>query len=148
MTFDPIRNPYYNQAPQGLLDPGAWYNPYTTAIAPNLNGAVNSYISPWVSSLILNWRHDKLAITPSFNFQTGGYYGSPLDTTGVDPRVCQSNSASTGITKLSPSTDPLKCNYLTTTSAGAGTFTYLYVPNPQTGSFLFDNLRAAELDRR
>jgi hypothetical protein len=138
-TFDPIRNPYYNQSPQGLLDSSAWYNPYSTAIAPNLNGAVNSYISPWVSSLILNWRHDKLAITPSFNFQTGGFYGSPLDTTGVDPRVCQSNSASTGITKLSPSTDPLKCNYLTTSSAGASTFTYLYVPNPQTGSFLFDN---------
>jgi Carboxypeptidase regulatory-like domain/TonB dependent receptor/TonB-dependent Receptor Plug Domain len=139
VTYDPIRNPYYNQAPQGLLAPGAWYNPYSTAIAPNLNGAVNSYISPWVSSLILNWRHDKLAITPSFSFQSGGYYGSPLDTEGLDPRVCQLNSAATGITKLSPKTDPLQCNYLTTSSPGAGTFTYLYVPNPQTGSYLFDN---------
>ncbi len=138
---DTIFNPYYNLAPQGLLSPGAWYNPYSTAIAPNLNGAVSSYISPWVSSLILNWRHDKLAITPSFNFQTGGFYGSPLDTMGLDPRSCLLNSAATGITKLSPKTNPLQCNYLTTTSAGLGAFGFLYVPNPQTGSFLFDNFQ-------
>ncbi|MBV8531985.1 MAG: TonB-dependent receptor, partial [Candidatus Eremiobacteraeota bacterium] len=140
--FDTILNPYYNQPSQGLLAEGAWYNPYSTAIAPNLNGAVSTYISPWVSALILNWRHDKLAITPSFNFQTGGYYGSPLDQTGLDPRVCVSNSAATGITKVSPKTNPLQCNYLTTTSAGSGAFTYLYVPNQQTGTFLFDNYQA------
>jgi hypothetical protein len=137
--FDTILNPYYSLPEQGYLSPGSWYNPYSTAIAPNLNGAIASYISPWVSGLILNWRHDKLAITPSFNFQTGGYYGSPLDTEGLDPRTCVENSAVTGITKLSPKTPPLQCNYLTTTSPGLGAFTYLYVPNPQTGTFLFDN---------
>ena len=137
--FDTILNPYYNLPAQGMLDPGGWYNPYGTAIAPNENGAVNTYISPWVSSLILNWRHDKLAITPSINFQTGGFYGSPLDTEGLDPRTCKLNSLTTGITKLSPKTNPLQCNYLTATGPGAGTFSFLYVPNPQTGSFLFDN---------
>ena len=91
--------------------------------------------------MILNWRHDKLAITPSFNFQTGGFYGSPLDTMGLDPRSCLLNSAATGITKLSPKTNPLQCNYLTTTSGGLGAFGFLYVPNPQTGSFLFDNFQ-------
>jgi hypothetical protein len=136
---DTIFNPYYNQASQGLLDPSGWYNPYTTAIAPNLNGALTSYISPWVSSLILNWRHDKLAITPSFNFQTGGFYGSPLDTLGVDPRACVRNSASTGITKVSPHTNPLQCNYLTATVPGFGPFSYLNIPDPQTGTFLFAN---------
>ncbi len=136
--FDTIQNPYYNSSPQGLLDPGGWYNPYTTAIAPNLFAGDASYISPWVSSLILNYRHDRLAITPSFVFQSGGFYGSPLDNTGVDPRVCTLNSATTGITKVSPHTNPLQCNYLTTTSAGSGAFTYLYIPNPQTGTFAFD----------
>ncbi len=135
----PILNPYYNNAPQGQLNLGGWYNPFSTAVAPNLNGSVSSYISPWVSSLILNWRHDKLAITPSFNFQTGGFYGSPLDTEGVDPRTCVGNQASTGITKVSPKANPLMCNYLTTTGAGLGLFSYLYIPNPQTGNFLFDN---------
>ena len=80
-----IQNPYYNDPVQGLLDPGGWYNPYSTALAPSLNGTLNSYISPWTSALILNWRHDKLAITPSFNFQTGGFYGSPFDINGVRP---------------------------------------------------------------
>jgi len=135
--FGTILNPYYNLPSQGLLSLNSWYNPYSTAIAPSLNGSLGSYISPIVSSLILNWRHDKLAITPSFSFQSGGYYGSPLDTNGVDPRTCRENSAQTGITKLSPKTNPLQCNYLTTTSSGA--FGYFYVPNPQTGSFLFDN---------
>ena len=82
-----IYNPYYNQPEQGLLNPSAWYNPFSTAIAPSLNGGVGSYVSPIVSSLLLNYRHDKLAITPSISFQTGGFYGSPLDTNGVDPRV-------------------------------------------------------------
>jgi hypothetical protein len=138
-TFDTILNPYYNQPTQGLLDPNGWYNPYTTAIAPNLSGADSTYISPYVASLILNWRHDKLAITPSFNFQSGGYYGSPLDTEGLDPRTCVQNSAAAGITKVSPHTNPLQCNYLSATAPGLGPFSYLYVPNPQVGSFLFTN---------
>ena len=136
---DTILNPYYNEAPQALLNQGGWYHPFSVAIAPNQFGAVNGYISPYTSALILNWRQNKLAITPSFNFQSGGFYGSPLDTEGLDPRTCQFNSASTRITKVSPKTNPLQCNYLYATSPGAGTFTYLYIPNPQTGSFLFDN---------
>src|SRR5579863_2587606 len=136
---DTILNPYYNQPSQGLLATGGWYNPYSTAIAPNLNASLGSYISPIVSSLILNWRHDKLAITPSFSFQTGGFYGSPLDTNGLDPRACQYNSATTGITKVSPKTNPLQCNVLYGTGNGVGQFSYLYIPDPQTGSFLFDN---------
>ncbi len=132
---DVIQNPYYNQPKQALLDPNGWYNPYTTAIAPNLSGANTSYISPIVSSLILNYRANKLAITPSFVFQSGGYYGSPLDVTGQDPRSCELNSLSTGITKLSPKTNPLQCNYLTQTSPGTGAFSYLYIPNPQSGTF-------------
>jgi hypothetical protein len=138
--FDTILNPYYNLPAQGLLNTGGWYNPYSTAVAPNLNGSVSTYISPWVSSLIVNYRHDKLAITPSFNFQSGGYYGSPLDTEGLDPRTCVQNSAAAGITKVSPKTNPLKCNYLSIVAPGLGQFSYLYVPNPQTGSFLFDNV--------
>jgi Carboxypeptidase regulatory-like domain/TonB dependent receptor/TonB-dependent Receptor Plug Domain len=137
--FDTILNPYYNAPAQPLLDPNGWYNPYTTAIAPNEFGVISSYISPYVASILVNYRHDKLAVTPSIGFQAGGYYGSPLDTEGVDPRACMANSAATGITKLSPKTNPLQCNYLTTTSPGVGTFSYLYIPNPQTGAFLFDN---------
>jgi hypothetical protein len=136
---DTILNPYYNQPAQGLLNTSGWYNPFSTAIAPNLNATLGSYISPIVSSLILNYRHDKLAITPSFSFQNGGYYGSPLDTNGLDPRACSRNSGTTGITKVSPKTNPLQCNVLYGTGNGLGPFGYLYIPDPQTGSFLFDN---------
>ncbi len=145
---DLIRNPYYNMPSQGELDPNGWYNPYTTAIAPNLSGALTSYISPAVASLILNYRHDKWAITPSFQWQAGGYYGSPLDVNGYDPRACAFNSANSSanagpgapgsgptITQLSPKTNPLQCNYLSTTAPGLGQFGYLYVPDPQTGHF-------------
>ncbi len=142
-----IRNPYYNQAVQGQMDPNGWYNPYTTAIAPNLNGAVTSYISPAVASLILNYRHDKWAITPSFQWQAGGFYGSPLDQNGYDPRACGLNSANSGpnggapsgtnppITTLSPKTNPLQCNYLSVGVPGFGPLGYFYIPDPQVGHF-------------
>jgi hypothetical protein len=138
---DTIFNPYYNMPKQPLLDTGAWYNPYVTAIAPNESAALGSYISPEVASLILNWRHDKLAITPSFSFQAGGYYGSPLDVNGYDPRSCQFNSATTGITKLSPKTNPLQCDVRYTVAPGFGPQGLLYIPDPQTGTFAFDNIQ-------
>ena len=134
-TYDVIQNPYYNQPGQGQLDPNGWYNPYSTAIAPNLNGIVSTYISPAVASLILNYRHDKWAITPSFQWQAGGFYGSPLDVNGYDPRACTLNSAGSGITKVSPKTNPLQCNVLDINAPGLGQFGYFYIPNPQTGHF-------------
>lgn len=137
--YDTILNPYYQDAPQGQLDENGWYNSYAFQVAPNVFGLFGSYISPYVSALILNWKRNKLALTPSFNFQTGGFYGSPMDVEGLDPRACVLNSRSTGITKVSPKTNPLQCNYLYETVAGVGPFAYLYIPNPQTGSFLFDN---------
>jgi hypothetical protein len=138
--FDTVLNPYYNQAAQSPLDPNGWYNPYTTAIAPNLYGSASSYISPAVASLILNYRQNKLAITPSVQWQAGSWYGSPLDTTGLDPRTCKMNSADPGapggaITAVSPTTNPRQCNYLTTVAPGLGQFGYLYIPDPQTGHF-------------
>lgn len=132
-----IRNPYYNMPAQGELDPNGWYNPYITANAPNLNAGVNSYISPLTSALILNYRHHKLAITPSVQFQSGGFYGSPLDVNGYDPRTCGQNSLAGGVTKLSPKTNPLQCNVLSL-NPGVGSYGplgYLYIPNPQTGVF-------------
>jgi hypothetical protein len=123
-----------------LLDPNGWYNPYSTAIAPNLNGGVSSYISPIVASAIINYRHQKLAITPSLQFQTGGFYGSPLDINGYDPRACEFNSADAAapggsITAVSPKTNKLQCNTLSVYAPGLGQFGYFYIPNPQVGHF-------------
>ncbi len=130
-VYDTIANPYYDQPSQGQLDPNGWYEPYTTAIAPNLNGGSTSYISPAVATVIVNYRKNRLAITPSLQWQAGGFYGNPLDINGYDPRACQLNSGHTGITD----TNPLQCNYLTVTAPGLGPLGYFYIPNPQTGHF-------------
>ncbi len=129
--FQTILNPYYNQPVQGALDPNGWYNAYSTGIAPNINGIVDGYISPAIASLILNYRANRFAVTPSLQFQAGGFYGSPLDVNGYDPRACQLNSGHTGITD----TNPLQCNTLTLVAPGLGQLGYFYIPNPQTGHF-------------
>ncbi|HKE36363.1 MAG TPA: TonB-dependent receptor, partial [Candidatus Baltobacteraceae bacterium] len=129
--FDTIKNPYYNNPVQGLLDPNGWYNPYVTAISPNLNGIVDSYIAPLTSTLILNYRHDKWAVTPSIQFQAGAWYGSPLDNNGYDPRACEFSSAKSGIASATPH----QCDVNSLYAPGLGPLGYLYTPNFQTGSF-------------
>jgi hypothetical protein len=133
-----IANPYFNSPQQPMLDPNGWYHPYTTAIAPNLSGADTSYISPLTAGLILNYRHNKLAITPSFQFLEGTWYGSPLDINGVDPRACAANQATSGAVAAGTST-ALNCNYTTQVAPGFGQFAYLYIPDPQTGKFAYLN---------
>jgi hypothetical protein len=132
-TYDTILNPYYNQPSQGELDPNGWYAPYTIAIAPNENDITGtfSYISPYVASAIVNYRQGRLAITPSLQWQAGGYYGNPLDINGYDPRACTLNSGHTGIID----TNPLQCNITTLYAPGLGALGYLYIPDPQTGHF-------------
>jgi hypothetical protein len=133
-----IANPYFNAPAQPLIDPGGWYAPYTTAIAPNLSGANESYISPWTMALILNYRHQKWAITPSLQLATGGYYGSPLDVEGVDPRACSANQGTTGVVAPGSGTAQ-NCDYTSLIAPGFGQFSYLYIPNPETGKFAFLN---------
>jgi len=135
-----IRNPYYDMAQQGTIDPNGWYPASEVqlppAFGPNLGVEATSYTSPYVASAILNYRQNKLAITPSIVFQSGVAYGSPMDVAGVDPRVCRANQtdplASTGF-KPVPDGNGQYCNYLS--QAGVGANGYLYIPNPQTGHF-------------
>jgi hypothetical protein len=49
------------------------------------------------------------------------------------------NSAATGITGLSPKTNPLQCDIRTVQAPGFGPQGLLYIPDPQTGTFAFDN---------
>ncbi len=120
----PIRNPYYTQKPQGLLDPHGWYTP----------GLDFPYISPNTLSLVLNYRHNKFAATTAMELQEGTTYGTPADVIGIDPRNCRSNQGTDGITTGNPlNADYLSCHYaLTPNGTNPG---YLYIPNPQTGTF-------------
>ena len=115
-----IINPYYSGAPQPLFDKNAYYE--TGLDAP--------YLSPNVFALVLNYRHDRLAITPAFSLNQGAAYGAPSDVLGVDPRTCTSNLGSSGFTTGNPqSVDYTSCNSAATPSGS------LYVPNPETGHF-------------
>jgi hypothetical protein len=134
-----IANPYYNMPLQGLLDPNGWYPAsiyqLPPAFGPGYGIYAESYTSPYVSTLLLNWRHNRLALTPSIQFESGAKYGSPMDVAGVDPRVCQSNQTTPPSTAFHPVPDGngQYCNYLT--MSGVGATGYLFIPNPQTGSF-------------
>jgi hypothetical protein len=128
-----IRNPYYNMPEQGLLNTNGWYPAsiyqLPPAFGPGYGVYSESYTSPYVATLLLNWRHNRLAITPSLQFESGAAYGSPMDVAGVDPRVCGENQTIAAV----PDANGQYCDYLK--QVGVGAAGYLYIPNPQTGSF-------------
>ncbi|HEY8312588.1 MAG TPA: TonB-dependent receptor [Candidatus Baltobacteraceae bacterium] len=79
-----IANPYWNAPVQALLDPNANYLPYSTNPG-GIGTGVNAYNYPYVATLILNYKHDRFSITPSFQFVGGNRYGAPEVMPGVDP---------------------------------------------------------------
>jgi len=126
-----VANPYFNAPVQGILSVNDSYIPFST-IPGGLNAASGSYITPTNASLVLNYKHDKWAISPSFQYFEGGYYGDPLQTPGVDPTTC--SALATGTISGDPRYpygapggapyDAASCGNL-----GAG------IPNPVTGKF-------------
>jgi hypothetical protein len=79
-----VVNPYWNAPGQNFIDPGQNFAPYDIFPA-GIGSSVNAFNSPYVGSLVLNYRHDKFAVTPSLQFQGGGKYGAPETTPGIDP---------------------------------------------------------------
>ena len=79
--------------------------------------------APYVATLLLNYKHDKFAITPSFQFQGGGRYGYPISTPGIDP-------AAGGCAPLG---GPFGNRYSAPTCVGT-----MAIPDQYTGQF--DNL--------
>ncbi len=133
----PVLNPYYNSAPQPLEDTNGWYQGTIYQQLPGLGTAYGIYAqgfaSPYVGTLILNYRENKLAITPSIQIQAGTQYGSPVDVTGLDPRVCEFNQGFTGVATTN---NPKTCDYRTIVGPGVATsYGYLFIPNPATGQF-------------
>lgn len=121
---DSILNPYYNMSPEALLGPHDWYAP----------GLDFPYISPNTFAVVLNYRHNKFAVTPAFELLEGTTYGTPADVQGLDPRSCLANQGSIGVKDVNPRTaDYTACGKaLTSDGTSPG---YLYIPNPQTGTF-------------
>ncbi len=110
-----IANPYYNLAPQPLLDRNGEYTPYDILPVPFYGS--NGYETPHVATLVLNYKKGRVSITPSFTFSSGSFYGSPLSYPGYDPVTCTANVTSS-----------LQAN--TQTCGG-----YIFIPDKYTGQF-------------
>ncbi len=124
-----VTNPYFSAPAQGLLDPNGWYAPAGLVALPGVNNNdIGLYDIPWVSSLILNWRHDKFAVTPSLQLSTGSSYGSPFTVQGVDPRLCSAVDTSAGAGNQ-------QCAYTSLIGQGDTATGQLFIPNPETGAF-------------
>ena len=90
-TAADVGNPYWNN-PQPLIDPGTAFP--TFSIFPGGSGSAGAaYGVPYAASLILNYKHDKWAVTPSFSFAGGGKYGMPQTNPGIDPAGCDCGPA-------------------------------------------------------
>ncbi len=82
-------NPYWLAPIQSIINTSQNFWPYD--LFPGTTGfptAYSSYLAPYVASLVLNYKRDKFAITPSFQFQGGTKYGYPLSSVGIDPAAC------------------------------------------------------------
>lgn len=111
-------NPYYNLAPQPLFDRNARYTTYSTIPAPFNNA--NSFATPFATSLILNYKHQKWSVTPSFTYSIGASYGSPLVWPGYDPSSCGNVSA---VSQPAPDLTPMGCA------------SSIFIPDKYTGHF-------------
>ncbi|HEY6326468.1 MAG TPA: TonB-dependent receptor [Candidatus Cybelea sp.] len=119
----PIWNPYYKMPAQPLLDRNGWYPV----------GLDFAYLSPNVVNLLVNYKRNKLTITPALTFNEGQLYGNPSDVEGIDPRVCTGNSARIPTAPRATQADYTTCGL---SAAQNGTTPgVLYIPNPITGTF-------------
>ncbi len=90
-----IANPYFNAPLQGLVDTNGKYQPFTLITGP-IGASANSYLVPYVATMILNYKKDKFAITPSLQFTGGQRYGVPESSAGIDPTAgCSALAGST-----------------------------------------------------
>jgi len=126
-----IKNPYYTDTPKPLLDRNGWYDVYPNEFPFQPAGGESTSFGPNTFSGFLNYKHEKLTITPNFQLAQGNAYGSPVDTYGYDPRVCGANQATDGIA----SGDPQKADFLSCGPSIATGNGFLAIPNPQTGQF-------------
>jgi hypothetical protein len=124
-TYNGITNPYYNNTPQPLMDRNGWYPTYD--IIPGPFAAANGYAVPHVATLLVNYKHDRFAITPSITFNSGAEYGSPLQWGGYDPTTCTATLNALVPTLPANTADPQSCTGI------------VFKPDPYNGN-KFDTL--------
>jgi hypothetical protein len=85
-------NPYYNTPLQGHV-PANGLPTYDLLPGP-VGASADAFGAPYFATLVLNYKHDKWAITPSLQVQAGARYGSPESNLGVDPATCSALAGS------------------------------------------------------
>jgi len=82
-----VANPYFNAPAQPLLDPNGSYPSYhVVPTGTQLSSA--SYGVPNNATLAITYHHQRLSVTPLFQFVSGSRYGSPQQQIGIDPASC------------------------------------------------------------
>jgi hypothetical protein len=115
-----IINPYWFSPIQSIINVHSQFATYdlfpgSTAFP----GAYGAYNAPYVATMVVNYKHNKYAITPSVQFQGGERYGYPLSSVGIDP-------ASGGCTPL----NGISGRYNATSCSSV-----VNIPDPYTGGF-------------
>ena len=74
-------------ARKAQIDPNSQFPTYS--IFPGgVGSSAAAYGAPYVATLLVNYKHDKFAITPSLQFAGGSKYGAPQSNPGIDPAAC------------------------------------------------------------
>ncbi len=70
------------------MDPNGSYATYSTFPGGIGAGGYSATNPPYMATLLVQWKHGPLAITPAVQFTGGLRYGVPLSTPGIDPSTC------------------------------------------------------------
>jgi hypothetical protein len=137
-----IANPYYNAPSQALIDPNSSFATFSTLPGAVGGGGYSQYGAPYVATLLLQYKRDKLAITPALQFAAGARYGVPESTPGIVPGTCTGSLAGAiGNDPRYPYGAPGGAPYNATTCAtGTSAQPVFAIPNQYTG--LFDGIGA------
>ncbi len=79
-----VANPYYNAPVQGLLDPNGNFPTFDT-FPGGIGSVATTYGAPYVATLLVQYKHGPLTITPALQFNAGQRYGTPENTPGIAP---------------------------------------------------------------
>jgi hypothetical protein len=131
-----ISNPYWNAPVQNTFSAGDNFVVYNQLPGTGASSVASSYIIPHVASLVLNYKHNKWAFTPTVQLAAGGQYGSPVQGFGVDPAAgCTALPSGSSADPRNPYTSGQGAAYNAATCAGG-----IVTPNQFSGQF--DNFGA------
>jgi hypothetical protein len=133
----PLANPYWNAPSQPLFNANDSFIPYNQLPGTGVSSVASSYIIPHVATLVLNYKHNKWAFTPSLQLEAGGKYGSPVQGQGIDP------ASGCGVLAGSISGDP---RYPYGAPGGAPYDAQFCGSNGTTGAIVTPNLFTGKFD--